>query len=171
MYNGYYINSVDSGNYNTAKGFNYHQGPVRMPPSVCVCVCVCVCVRVCACVCACMCVCVCVCVCVWVGGCVGGWVWNCMCLCVCVCVCVCTHVLMSACVCVNHPLHRSTGVAVGGWLFPESQAAVCPSQRHQVHGEPVNDPQCAEHTRPGPAALPLEGAARAHQQRRNRVRG
>jgi glycogen debranching enzyme len=27
VYNGYYINSVDSGNYNTAKGFNYHQGP------------------------------------------------------------------------------------------------------------------------------------------------
>lgn len=28
MYNGYYINSVDSNNYNTAHGFNYHQGPV-----------------------------------------------------------------------------------------------------------------------------------------------
>ena len=28
VYNGYYINSVDSSNYNTARGFNYHQGPV-----------------------------------------------------------------------------------------------------------------------------------------------
>ena len=34
VYNGYYINSVDSGNYNTAKGFNYHQGPVRTPAIV-----------------------------------------------------------------------------------------------------------------------------------------
>ena len=29
VYNGYYINSVDSGNYNTAKSFNYHQAEVR----------------------------------------------------------------------------------------------------------------------------------------------
>lgn len=30
VYNGYYINSMDSTNFNTAKGFNYHQGPVSL---------------------------------------------------------------------------------------------------------------------------------------------
>jgi len=32
VYNGYYINSVDSSNYHTARGFNYHQGPVSLHP-------------------------------------------------------------------------------------------------------------------------------------------
>ena len=67
VYCGVYDNALDNDNYNLARGFNYHQGPVRGPPgggkgnctmdrntrwlewrqlsthiSVCVCACVCV---------------------------------------------------------------------------------------------------------------------------------
>lgn len=34
VYCGVYDNSLDNDNYNVAKGFNYHQGPVRQIGSV-----------------------------------------------------------------------------------------------------------------------------------------
>lgn len=35
VYCGVYDNSLDNDNYNVAKGFNYHQGPVRQTDHFC----------------------------------------------------------------------------------------------------------------------------------------
>ena len=69
------------------------------------------------------------------------------------------------------PSSPYVGMALGRGLFPSSTAPVCPSQRCQSLGQPLNDPRCPQHSCPGSPGLPLERSSRANQQRWDRVRG